>query len=173
MRSHSHRWLLLPPSHEPRSIPGRVSGLTEVRPLSLAPRHPVGTTVRESDGPRTAAAVGPLLAQPSKLFCDRQFYFLFLTSLTRPPACSRTCSQQDVERQMAIEDRGFASMNPAKRRKIARLGGKAAHQKGVAHVWTKKEARDAGRKGGIARRARLVAAKAAAVDAEEVAESAS
>src|SRR4029077_5623518 len=29
-------------------------------------------------------------------------------------------------------------------------GGKAAHQKGTAHEWTSEEARDAGRKGGIA-----------------------
>ena len=51
---------------------------------------------------------------------------------------------------MAKEDRGFASMDPAKQREIASKGGKAAHQKGTAHEWTSEEARDAGRKGGIA-----------------------
>ena len=51
---------------------------------------------------------------------------------------------------MAKEDRGFASMDRAKQRDIASKGGKAAHQKGTAHEWTSEEARDAGRKGGIA-----------------------
>jgi len=51
---------------------------------------------------------------------------------------------------VAKEDRGFASMDRAKQREIARKGGKAAHQKGTAHEWTSEEARDAGRKGGIA-----------------------
>lgn len=41
-------------------------------------------------------------------------------------------------------------MDPAKQREIASKGGKAAHQKGTAHEWTSEEARDAGRKGGIA-----------------------
>jgi general stress protein YciG len=51
---------------------------------------------------------------------------------------------------VAKEDRGFASMDRAKQRDIASKGGKAAHQKGTAHEWTSEEARDAGRKGGIA-----------------------
>ena len=51
---------------------------------------------------------------------------------------------------MAKEDRGFASMNRDKQREIASKGGKAAHAKGRAHEWTAEEAREAGRKGGIA-----------------------
>ena len=51
---------------------------------------------------------------------------------------------------MAKEDRGFASMDRAKQREIASKGGKAAHQKGTAHEWTSEEAREAGRKGGMA-----------------------
>jgi general stress protein YciG len=51
---------------------------------------------------------------------------------------------------VAKEDRGFASMDRAKQREIASKGGKAAHEKGSAHEWTSEEARDAGRKGGIA-----------------------
>ena len=54
------------------------------------------------------------------------------------------------EDKVAKEDRGFASMDRAKQREIASKGGKAAHQKGTAHEWTSEEARDAGRKGGIA-----------------------
>jgi uncharacterized protein len=54
------------------------------------------------------------------------------------------------EDDVAKEDRGFASMDRAKQREIASKGGKAAHQKGTAHEWTSEEARDAGRKGGIA-----------------------
>jgi general stress protein YciG len=55
-----------------------------------------------------------------------------------------------VEEPVAKEDRGFASMDRAKQREIASKGGKAAHQKGTAHEWTSEEAREAGRKGGMA-----------------------
>jgi len=51
---------------------------------------------------------------------------------------------------VAKEDRGFASMDRNKQRDIASKGGKAAHQKGSAHEWTSDEAREAGRKGGMA-----------------------
>jgi uncharacterized protein len=51
---------------------------------------------------------------------------------------------------VAKEDRGFASMDRARQREIASKGGKAAHEKGTAHEWTSEQAREAGRKGGIA-----------------------
>jgi general stress protein YciG len=54
------------------------------------------------------------------------------------------------EDHVAKEDRGFASMDRSKQRDIASKGGKAAHQKGTAHEWTSEEAREAGRKGGMA-----------------------
>ncbi len=41
-------------------------------------------------------------------------------------------------------------MDRSKQRDIASKGGKAAHQKGTAHEWTSEEAREAGRKGGMA-----------------------
>jgi uncharacterized protein len=41
-------------------------------------------------------------------------------------------------------------MDRTRQRDIASKGGKAAHQKGVAHEWTSEEAREAGRKGGMA-----------------------
>jgi general stress protein YciG len=41
-------------------------------------------------------------------------------------------------------------MDRNKQREIASTGGKAAHQKGTAHEWTSEEAREAGRKGGMA-----------------------
>ncbi|HEX6322942.1 MAG TPA: KGG domain-containing protein [Vicinamibacterales bacterium] len=56
--------------------------------------------------------------------------------------------------KVAKEDRGFASMDRSKQREIASKGGKAAHQKGTAHEWTSEEARNAGRKGGLASHAR-------------------
>lgn len=46
--------------------------------------------------------------------------------------------------------RGFAAMDPAIVREIARKGGRAAHRDGTAHVFTTEEARIAGRKGGVA-----------------------
>jgi general stress protein YciG len=54
------------------------------------------------------------------------------------------------EVSVAKEDRGFASMDCVKQREIASKGGKAAHEKGTAHEWTSEEAREAGRKGGMA-----------------------
>ena len=63
---------------------------------------------------------------------------------------------------MAKEDRGFASMDRAKQREIASKGGKAAHQKGTAHEWTSEEAREAGRKGGMASHRRKQQAREAA-----------
>ena len=48
-------------------------------------------------------------------------------------------------------NRGFASMDPQRQRQIASEGGKAAHEKGTAHEFTSEEAREAGRKGGMAR----------------------
>jgi hypothetical protein len=47
------------------------------------------------------------------------------------------------------ERSGFATMNREKQREIARRGGRAAHQKGTAHEFTREEARAAGRKGGV------------------------
>jgi len=47
-------------------------------------------------------------------------------------------------------NRGFASMDRSKQREIASKGGKAAHAKGTAHEFDSSEAREAGRKGGVA-----------------------
>ena len=46
--------------------------------------------------------------------------------------------------------RGFAAMDRAKVRAIAMLGGAAVHRKGTAHRFSHEEAREAGRKGGLA-----------------------
>jgi uncharacterized protein len=46
------------------------------------------------------------------------------------------------------DNRGFASMDDEKQRKIASKGGKAAHDKGTAHEFDSEEAQEAGRKGG-------------------------
>src|SRR4051812_43706691 len=44
--------------------------------------------------------------------------------------------------------RGFASMDPQRKREIASKGGRAAHEKGTAHEFSPEEAPQAGRKGG-------------------------
>ena len=48
--------------------------------------------------------------------------------------------------------RGFASMSEDRKRKIASMGGKAAHKAGTAHQWDQKAASLAGAKGGKASR---------------------
>ena len=47
-------------------------------------------------------------------------------------------------------NRGFASMDTGKQKEIASKGGRAAHAKGTAHEFDSNEAREAGRKGGMA-----------------------
>jgi general stress protein YciG len=44
--------------------------------------------------------------------------------------------------------RGFAGMDTERQREIAAQGGRAAHEKGTAHEFNSREAREAGRKGG-------------------------
>lgn len=56
-----------------------------------------------------------------------------------------------MAQQKGTSKRGFASMDPAKQREIASMGGKAAHAKGTGHEFTPEEARIAGSKGGKAR----------------------
>ena len=48
-------------------------------------------------------------------------------------------------------NRGFAAMSIEKQKEIARKGGRAAHEQGVAHEWSSEEARMAGKKGGQSR----------------------
>jgi uncharacterized protein len=55
-------------------------------------------------------------------------------------------------------------MDRAKQREIASKGGKAAHVKGTAHQWSSEEAREAGRKGGMASHRRRQQAPAAGTD---------
>jgi len=59
---------------------------------------------------------------------------------------------------MGKEDRGFASMDRNLQREIASKGGRVAHEKGRAHQWSAEEAREAGRKGGLATHQRRQAA---------------
>jgi len=65
--------------------------------------------------------------------------------------------------------RGFAAMDRSKVSEIASKGGKAAHAAGTAHQFTSDEARNAGRKGGVAphvRRGRGPRQQAAPVSSE-------
>lgn len=49
--------------------------------------------------------------------------------------------------------RGFAAMDAERQRAIASAGGRAAHRSGHAHEFNSDEAREAGRRGGLARSA--------------------
>jgi general stress protein YciG len=63
---------------------------------------------------------------------------------------SRETSAQKERARKGPSKRGFAAMDERKQREIASAGGRAAHEKGVAHEFTPEEAREAGRKGGQA-----------------------
>lgn len=60
--------------------------------------------------------------------------------------------------------RGFAVLSPEKKREIASMGGKAAHEHGRAHRFTSEEARAAGKK---RHQLRMMAAAAAAAAASQ------
>lgn len=53
--------------------------------------------------------------------------------------------------------RGFAAMDPARQRRIASQGGKAAHENGTAHHWNSQEAAEAGRRSHINRKPKVAA----------------
>lgn len=48
------------------------------------------------------------------------------------------------------QQKGFAKISRERRREIASLGGKTAHERGRAHTFTSDEAKAAGRRGGQA-----------------------
>lgn len=43
--------------------------------------------------------------------------------------------------------KGLHTMDPERLREVARMGGKAVHASGNARVWSREEAREAGKKG--------------------------
>ncbi len=51
-------------------------------------------------------------------------------------------------KRASVPGRGFASMSPTRQRQIASQGGRAAHEQGTAHEFSRAEARAAGQKGG-------------------------
>jgi hypothetical protein len=57
---------------------------------------------------------------------------------------------RETQRKEKMKKRGFATLDKARLVEIARKGGQMAHEKGKAHQWTTEEAREAGKKGGIA-----------------------
>lgn len=61
---------------------------------------------------------------------------------------SGTAAPATSSERQGTSRRGFASMDRERQREIARKGGRAAHEQGVAHQWSSEEARAAGRKGG-------------------------
>ena len=59
-------------------------------------------------------------------------------------------NQSEFDAAHKTPKRGFAAMDQATRREIARKGGQAAHRNGSAHEFDAQEARLAGQKGGAA-----------------------
>jgi len=63
---------------------------------------------------------------------------------------SKAAEAAPAETPKPRRPRGFAAMDRKKVSEIASKGGKAAHAAGTAHQFTSDEARNAGRKGGVA-----------------------
>jgi len=63
--------------------------------------------------------------------------------------------------------RGFAAMDEDKQRAIASKGGRAAHRSGNAHEFDAQEAREAGRRGGLARSASRASSRSAEMGTDQ------
>lgn len=75
----------------------------------------------------------------------------FQNNNNQPAGSSRAGDEprsSDNGQERRTASRGFAAMDPEKQKRIASEGGRAAHRMGVAHEWSRDEAREAGRKGG-------------------------
>ena len=67
-----------------------------------------------------------------------------------PPGVDAEAKPETVGQPRPKQRRGFAAMDPRLVSEIASKGGKAAHAAGTAHEFSADEARNAGRKGGLA-----------------------
>ena len=68
------------------------------------------------------------------------------SSMNNPRQEENSGGRESSDRKTS--NRGFAAMDREKQKRIASEGGRAAHRQGVAHEWSRDEAREAGRKGG-------------------------
>ena len=66
------------------------------------------------------------------------------------PENETTAEQPQTKEAPRPRRRGFAAMDRDRVKEIASKGGKAAHAAGTAHQFSSDEARNAGRKGGMA-----------------------
>lgn len=81
----------------------------------------------------------------------------YVSSNTTPSTESTSVASEEAKADAAVvtpqkprRPRGFAAMDRSKVSEIASKGGKAAHAAGTAHQFTSDEARQAGKKGGVA-----------------------
>jgi general stress protein YciG len=71
-----------------------------------------------------------------------------------PESVTTESAESTTDAPRVRKPRGFAAMDRSLVSAIARKGGKAAHEAGTAHEFTREEAREAGRKGGQATHAK-------------------
>jgi general stress protein YciG len=69
---------------------------------------------------------------------------------TKSRRSSKSPARTGRSRRASSTGRGFAGMSDQRQREIAAEGGRAAHEQGTAHEFSKAEARKAGQKGGEA-----------------------
>ena len=72
------------------------------------------------------------------------------TNTSSASEASDTPKSEASEPQKPRRPRGFAAMDRSRVSEIASKGGKAAHAAGTAHQFSSDEARNAGKKGGVA-----------------------
>jgi general stress protein YciG len=105
-------------------------------------------TARESTPDQLPSLTESTTSHPSHQSAERP------VDAEHAPESAVIASRQTQETPRPHKPRGFAAMDRSLVSAIARKGGKAAHEAGTAHEFTREEARQAGRKGGQATHAK-------------------
>jgi general stress protein YciG len=112
----------------------------------------MNTANTQNNDIKTADKAAPAEASqaPSAVLANQQPHDLHADDL-QPDAPPRAA---DASEPRVRRPRGFAAIDRKLLAEIASKGGKAAHSAGTAHEFTSAEAREAGRKGGLATHAK-------------------
>ena len=117
---------------------GRYGGRAEevaARTVNKLRREKGETNSRRSRSKKSSSTSGATKARSTK-------------SRPSKPRATKSRAGAGRSRRATKTSRGFAGMSQQRQRAIAAQGGRAAHKQGTAHEFSRKEAREAGQKGG-------------------------
>lgn len=128
---------------------GVLGGVYQIMSLRLIMKFKVGDKVQNKNTKQkdTVRLVPGMHEYDKQLFIDPHLGFVLKNNSWE---YQEDWKKLGGDRMKKKQKKGFASMDPKEQKRIASMGGKAAHKKGTAHEWNSKEAQKAGRKGGLA-----------------------